>query len=174
MDRYDLDVFFQFQEYHLYLIYIGLIVLVAGVLPRILEQRTITAPIIYLVVGVLIFSLPLGERIGHLAEDSYWPKRLMELGVIISLTGVGLKINRPFSWRTWKVSSRLLLVTMPLSMLFFFLLGYYGMGLLSVSAVLLAAVITPTDPVLAADIQFSKRGGRLSYPPVTYHRSRTK
>ncbi|WP_194775203.1 cation:proton antiporter [Pararhodonellum marinum] len=146
--------FFELDKYDVNLFYIGLIILIAGLLPRIIEKRLITAPIIYLLFGVAIFLIfPYLDNIPHLAEEPYWGKRLTEMGVIISLTGVGLKLNRPFDMETWRDSKRLLLVTMPLTMLACFAMGYWLMGLLPAAAVLLGAILAPTDPVLASDVQ---------------------
>ncbi len=145
--------FFALDQYHLTLIYIGIIILVAGILPRFLEKRLITAPIIYLILGIIIFSIPLASQIPDFFDDPYLAKRLTEMGVIISLTGVGLKLKNPFNKKTWKISKRLLLITMPLTIGMFAGMGYWLLGLVPASAILLGAVVAPTDPVLAAEIQ---------------------
>jgi NhaP-type Na+/H+ or K+/H+ antiporter len=67
--------------------------------------------------------------------------------------GAGLKIDRVFRWRDWVVTWRLLAVTMPLGILGIMLVTAWGMGLPWAIALLLAASLAPTDPVLAADIQ---------------------
>lgn len=87
--------FFALDQYNLTLIYIGVIILVAGLLPRFLEKRLITAPIIYLLIGIIIFSIPLDSKIPDFIDEPYLAKRLTEMGVIISLTGVGLKLIIP-------------------------------------------------------------------------------
>lgn len=83
----------------------------------------------------------------------WWPKRLTELGVIIALSSAGLKLNRPFSLITWQVSWRLLAITMPLTIAATAFLGWWWMGFAPAAALLLGAVIAPTDPVLASDVQ---------------------
>ena len=72
--------------------------------------------------------------------------------------GVGLAIDRPLelrnraSWRRWNPTWRLLGITMPLCIAGVALLGW-GAGLAPAAALLLGAVLAPTDPVLASDVQ---------------------
>jgi NhaP-type Na+/H+ or K+/H+ antiporter len=70
--------------------------------------------------------------------------------------GAGLAINRPVGRRLWSSTWRLLAITMPLSMLAVGLLGWSVLGLGVASAVLLAAALAPTDPVLATEVQVSE------------------
>ncbi|OWY61007.1 cation transporter, partial [cyanobacterium TDX16] len=56
-------------------------------------------------------------------------------------------------WRSWAPTWRLLGITMPLTILAVVLLGGIGLGLPLAAAVLLGAVLAPTDPVLASDVQ---------------------
>ena len=73
--------------------------------------------------------------------------------------GVGLAIDRALdlrswtSWRTWSPVWRLLAVTMPATILGVALLGWWVAGLAPAVALLLGAVLAPTDPVLASDVQ---------------------
>jgi sodium/hydrogen antiporter len=72
--------------------------------------------------------------------------------VLISLLGAGLALDRPPSWRGWASTWRLLGIAMPLTIGAMFLAGW-GAGLPAASALLFGALIAPTDPVLAADVQ---------------------
>jgi NhaP-type Na+/H+ or K+/H+ antiporter len=87
-----------------------------------------------------------------LAEDAI-AERLTEFVVIVSLTAAGLKLDRRPSWRGWQPTWRLLIVAMPLTIAATALLGWAAVGLAPASALLLGAVIAPTDPVLASDVQ---------------------
>ncbi|GGG23106.1 MULTISPECIES: hypothetical protein [Rhizobium] len=69
--------------------------------------------------------------------------------------GAGLKIDRRFSFKGWAIAWRLLLITIPLSIRGTIFKGKGILGVSTMSALLLAASLTPTDPVLAADIQVS-------------------
>ncbi|HEX5754829.1 MAG TPA: cation:proton antiporter [Arenimonas sp.] len=80
-------------------------------------------------------------------------ERLVELVVIVSLMGAGLKLDRPLGWRAWSSTWRLLGIAMPLTILATLALGVLGLGFSVAMALLLAAAIAPTDPVLASDVQ---------------------
>jgi len=144
---------FPIETYDILLLFAGLIILLAALLPDLLEDRLITIPIFYLILSGVIFGFVLDLDFYYLAEGPYWAKRITELAVIISLTGVGLKINKPFAKKTWSISSRLLIITMPITILLMALMGWWFLGFLPATAVLLGAVVAPTDPVLADEVQ---------------------
>lgn len=68
--------------------------------------------------------------------------------MIISLTAAGLKLKRPFAWQTWRYAVRLLVITMPLTIVIVAFFGWKFLGFAPATAMLLGAVIAPTDPVL--------------------------
>lgn len=90
-------------------------------------------------------------------EDRFFDRQLMEyiteFIVIISLAGTGLKMKRAPGWQTWSTGWFLLGIAMPLTIGAIGLLGWGWLGLAPASAVLLGAVLAPTDPVLAANVQ---------------------
>ncbi|KQR93400.1 hypothetical protein ASG01_09435 [Chryseobacterium sp. Leaf180] len=78
---------------------------------------------------------------------------LTQLIVIVSLMGTGIKIDRAFSLTAWSSPLKLVGITMLLCIGAATFLGYYFLSLGLASAILLGAVLAPTDPVLAADVQ---------------------
>jgi NhaP-type Na+/H+ or K+/H+ antiporter len=135
---------------------IGLATLAAALLPRVLGRLPVSMPMVFLAAGVITFTVipdlpdPLPETHPEVALH------LTEVCVIVSLMGAGLAINRPVGRRLWSSTWRLLAITMPLSMLAVGLLGWSVLGLGIASAVLLAAALAPTDPVLATEVQVSE------------------
>jgi NhaP-type Na+/H+ or K+/H+ antiporter len=67
--------------------------------------------------------------------------------------GTGLKIDEPFSLKTWIVPLRLVTITMLLSIAAVAWTTWYFLNLSPAAAILLGAVLAPTDPVLASDVQ---------------------
>lgn len=82
--------------------------------------------------------------------------RVTELCVIVSLMGAGLALNQPIGSRRWATTWRLLAITMPLTMILVGLLGWGILGLGAAGALLLAAAVAPTDPVLATEVQVAE------------------
>lgn len=133
---------------------LGLIGVVALAKP--LRRLPLSIPMLYVGLGAAAFALPLGlpvlDPVGidlHTRATEY----LTEFIVIISLAGAGLAIDRPFSFRLWRDVWPLLGVTMPLSIVCVAVLGWGWLGLTPAAALLLAAALSPTDPVLAKSVQ---------------------
>jgi len=139
--------------YDVSLIVVGLAILGAVALPRVLADRPVSFPLAYVALGGLLFLIPVGFPAPNPFEHPEITQRLTELGVIVALQGAGLQLDRRIGWRRWKTTWRLLGVTMPLTIAATALLGWWGMGLAAPTAVLLGAVVAPTDPVLASDVQ---------------------
>lgn len=147
------------MSYDIVVIILGLAFLAAAALPRLMDNTPISLPIVYVAVGT---ALPLvwGDapevdpiRFGVATE------RLTELAVIISLMSAGLKIDRPIGLYRWGSTWRLLAITMPLSIAALALGGAWLLGWPLAAAVLLGAVLAPTDPVLASSVQVGRPGG---------------
>jgi len=138
----------------------GLCLLLAVVLPQALRRIAVSAPMVLVGVGLLIGLFPIP---GHLALDPEADRELIlhvtELTVLVALMGVGLALDRPLrprirrSWATWSATWRMLAIAMPVTIGLVALLGWAYAGLAPAAALLLGAVLAPTDPVLASDVQ---------------------
>ena len=136
----------------------GAALLLGVVLPTALSKVALSAPIVLVVVGAGIGLLPGSSTISPVDHRAL-TEHLTEFCVLVALMGVGLALDRPLhlrswaTWRAWASTWRLLLIGMPLAIGATALLGWWVMGLAAPAAVLVAAVLAPTDPVLAADVQ---------------------
>ncbi|RZA33748.1 MAG: sodium:proton antiporter [Lysobacteraceae bacterium] len=144
--------------YKLTLALVGLALLGAAWLPHLLKRHPLTFPIVYLLVGAGLYTLPLPLPPADPIRFPAVAERLTELAVLIALTGVGLRIDTRFGWRRWSITWRLLGITMPLTILAGFWLGQQWLGYGAAAALLLGAVLAPTDPVLASDVQVDPPG----------------
>jgi NhaP-type Na+/H+ or K+/H+ antiporter len=118
-----------------------------------LHRLPLSLPIVCVLIGAVAFSVP-GVGIRMMPGDApEATRRLSELVVLVALMGAGLKLDRPFGLRRWHLVWRLLGIAMPLSILAITLVLVGGLGLPLASALLLAASLAPTDPVLASDVQ---------------------
>lgn len=145
-------------NYDLAVLVLGLAFLAAAILPRLLVRTPLSLPMIYVAVGLLLPQVWAGSPRFDPLMHGQLVERLTELAVIISLMSAGLKLDRRLGWHTWRSTWRLLAVTMPLSIAALALGGGWLLGLPLAAAVLLGAVLAPTDPVLASSVQVGPPG----------------
>ncbi|QJR81108.1 sodium:proton antiporter [Alteromonas pelagimontana] len=141
----------------------GLTLVIAVGLQRRLKGSIFPLPLVYVFIGWAAFSLPLGLPSVDLLRDpehTVFTELISEFIVIASLAVAGLAIDRPFSWKNWNQVWPLLFITMPLTILLVALFGWYMMELTVASCIFLAAVLSPTDPVLASNVQVGPPGAR--------------
>jgi NhaP-type Na+/H+ or K+/H+ antiporter len=148
-----------FDPHSLVFFLAGLAALGGALLPRLIGHLPASPPMVFLALGFGVFSLPLGLTTVDPIEHGEATEYLTEVGVIVALMGAGLKLDRPLGWRTWRPTVRLLAITMPLTILLTVVLGWWAVGLAPATALLLGAVLAPTDPVLASDVQVGPPGG---------------
>lgn len=134
--------------------------LLAVVLPQLLRDWAVSAPIVLVLVGMGIGLTPLPDAMPLDPQANRATiEHVTELTVIVALMGVGLAIDRPLrllrraSWAAWSSTWRLLAIAMPVSIGLVAVLGWWVAGLAPATALLLGAVLAPTDPVLASDVQ---------------------
>jgi sodium/hydrogen antiporter len=107
--------------------------------------------LIYLVVGILLG--PYGIHLIELRPQAEILERLTEFAVLISLLGCGLKMNRPLQLWAWNSTARLIGFLMPICIFALAAMARIFLDLPWGSAILLGAILAPTDPVLASEIQ---------------------
>ena len=124
------------------------------------SERAFSAAVVYLVLGAsLSLGLHLlGTELLDPFEDTDVIERLAEFAVIVALFSAGLKLDRPMGLRPWRSAVLLLAVVMPLTIAAVAGLSALLMGISAGAAVALAAVLSPTDPVLASDVQVGPPG----------------
>lgn len=129
----------------------------AGTLVR---RLPLTASLLYLAVGVALG--PWGAGLIRL-DAIRWAtvlERVTEVAVIVSLFTAGLKTRVPLRDPRWWLPVRLASVSMVVTVGLVALAGVYGLGLSWGAAILLGAILAPTDPVLASDVQLAHPGDR--------------
>ena len=132
----------------------GALVLLTAWLPMVLNEAPLSLPIICVGIGAALFAIPgVPGVLPHPIEQLVIVERITELVVIIALMGAGLKLDRVIGWRSWMITWRLLGIAMPLTIAALAALAYWLLGLGAATALLLAASLAPTDPVLASDVQ---------------------
>lgn len=139
---------------------IGVVLLVMGLTPTVLKRSPITAAIIYLAVGLLVGPSALNLFHFNPLKESALLEALTEVAVLISLFSAGVKMPAPFSFARWRAPILLATVSMTISVAMVAAFAFYVLGLPLGAGVLLGAILAPTDPVLATDVQIRHPGDR--------------
>ena len=148
---------FGFSSYHVLLAASGLAIIVSYWWPRFISGREPAASALLVLTGYAVFSLIPGmpTAIDPLGAPRIWEVSA-ELCVIIGLFGTGLRIDRLTGRDLLKPTFRLLAIAMPLTIAALALVGWQAGGMTLAGALLLGAVLSPTDPVLAGDVQVGR------------------
>ncbi|HEY0013044.1 MAG TPA: cation:proton antiporter [Allosphingosinicella sp.] len=146
--------FYGLEAYHVAMAAIGAGIILAYWIPRFLSGREPAASALLIAAGAAAFSLIPGmpAAVDPRTEPRLW-ELTSELAVIVALFGTGLRIDNLTSYKRWRPTVRLLAVVMPLTIAAVALLGWLAAGMTLAGALLLGAVLAPTDPVLAGDVQ---------------------
>ncbi|HET7300815.1 MAG TPA: cation:proton antiporter [Oleiagrimonas sp.] len=134
----------------------GIAILLVAWLPLWLDRLPLSLPMLALGAGYIafMFTSNAASPLAHPRAATLLP----EIVLIVAVMGAGLSIDRRFAWREWASAWRLLGLVMPLSMAALAVLGCVLLGLSPGMGLLLAAILVPTDPVLAASVQVAPPG----------------
>ena len=120
-----------------------------------LKRVPLSASMFYLATGAALGPWGVGLLRVDAVEDASIVERLTEIAVIISLFTAGLKLRLPAFDRRWRAPVLLATLAMVLSVAGIAAVAVVALGLSLGAAVLLGALLAPTDPVLASDVQVS-------------------
>jgi sodium/hydrogen antiporter len=139
---------------------VGLLLIGMALTGSVLKRLPLTASMFYLLAGHLLG--PAGASLIPFStlRNYHFIERMTELAVIVSLFTAGLKLRLPLRDRRWRLALRLATVSMALTVGLIALIGHYLLGLPPGEAVLLGAILAPTDPVLASDVQVTDPGDK--------------
>lgn len=135
------------------LVAVGGVVLVVGMLSNAIRRSFVSTPMLALACGVLLGPAVLGAM-----DPAGWGSRetILEqatrVTLAVSLMGVALRLPEIFTTQARGTLAVLLLVVMPLMWLTSGLLAYLFLGLPLLAALLIGAVVTPTDPVVSGTV----------------------
>lgn len=138
---------------------IGVLLIGIGLTDTVRRDLPFSASALYLLVGWLLGPEVSGLVRLDLARDAAIVERLAETAVLISLFAVGLRLRVRLNDRLWTTPLLLATVAMLLTIAAMTLAGI-AVGLPLGAAMLLGAVLAPTDPVLASDVQVEDVGDR--------------
>jgi len=132
---------------------IGLLMLTRGLAATVLSRLPFTSAILYLAVGLLLGPIGLNIFYFDPLKHAAWLETLTEIAVLISLFSAGVKMPVPIRISRWRPPIRLAWVSMTITVALIAAFSCFLLNLPLGAGVLLGAVLAPTDPVLATDVQ---------------------
>ncbi|MDF1504019.1 cation:proton antiporter [Roseisolibacter sp. H3M3-2] len=139
---------------------VGVVLVLTSVVGSTVQRLPLTTTLLYLAIGAALG--PLGVGMLHLdaIEDARILERLSEIAVLVSLFAGGLKLRAALRDRRWATPVRLATLVMVLTVGLLAVAGVLLLRLPLGAAVLLGAILAPTDPVLASDVQLEHAADR--------------
>jgi NhaP-type Na+/H+ or K+/H+ antiporter len=134
-------------------ILIGSLMLARGLAATTISRSPFTSAIVYLCVGLLLGPMVLGIFRFNPIEESHLLETLTEIAVLVSLFSAGVKMPVPIKRARWAPAFRLAWLSMSINVGLVALFATYVLNLPLGAGVLLGAILAPTDPVLATDVQ---------------------
>ncbi|PZO18205.1 MAG: sodium:proton antiporter [Burkholderiales bacterium] len=139
---------------------IGAMLLVMGVTSTLLKRLPVTPAMLYLGVGLMLGPTGVDAfRFNPLTEAPLL-EVLTEVALLISLYSAGVKMPVPFTFSQWRAPLLLATVSMAITVGLVAVFAVHVLDLPMGAGVLLGAILAPTDPVLATDVQSRHPGDR--------------
>jgi NhaP-type Na+/H+ or K+/H+ antiporter len=140
-------------ELNIALLTIGGVVIVVGLFSEPLKRSVLSVPLVCLLAGIL-----LGPAVLGLLNPTEWGDQTIileqaaRLTIAISLMEIALRLPKGYPFSNWR---SLIVMLGPVMVLMFVVSGLLAYAILGVSfwaAMLIGAIITPTDPVVSSSI----------------------
>ena len=146
--------------YFSWFLLVGLVLVLMAFASRWVARMPLSFAVVYLIAGFLIGPNGLDLLAVDLVRDASRVEVLAEVAVLVSLFAVGLRLRQPLTWLAWRTPVKLASLTMVLTIAGVALTAHALLDLPWPVALLLGAVLAPTDPVLASDVQVQHPGDR--------------
>lgn len=149
----------------IWFVLVGLLLVAMALSRSLLQRLPLSTSMLYLAAGYALGPLGVGLLHIDIYEQSAVWERVTEVAVLVSLFAAGLKLRTPLHDGRWVLPARLATVSMIVTVGLVTVVGVYGLGLPVGAAILLGAILAPTDPVLASDVQVTHPtdGDRLRF-----------
>jgi NhaP-type Na+/H+ or K+/H+ antiporter len=148
------------MEFTGWLAFAGILLLTMALSSAYVRRLPISTSIIYLVAGVVVGPAVLNWLRIDFVESAEWLEKLTEVAVIISLFIGGLKLRLPLRDPAWRAAFVLAAPVMLVCIAGVAAYAHVVLGMDLATALLLGAVLAPTDPVLASAISVNDANDR--------------
>ena len=144
--------FFLAMSFPVWALFVGGLMVTMVLAGTLLGRLPLSSAIVYLglgwVLGPDLLNVLRPEPFLHAATL----EKLAEVALLISLFAVGMQLGVPLRDRRWRLPARLAIVSMAVMVAMVTAVGVWLLHLPLGAAILLGAIVAPTDPVLASGV----------------------
>jgi NhaP-type Na+/H+ or K+/H+ antiporter len=142
------------------LLIVGAVLVAMALAQADVERLPLSSALVYLIFGWTAAAA--GTPLAGADAQAQAPQlvHLAEWSVLISLFAIGLRLRVPPTWAAWRTAARLATTGMVLTVALATLAAHWLLDLDWPAALLLAAILAPTDPVLASEVRIHDAGDR--------------
>lgn len=148
------------MEFALWSVIVGLLLVLMALGSSVLKRLPLSTAMLYLLVGLGVGPIGLDLIAPDARVDAHLLERLAEVVVLLSLFTAGLKLSPALRDRRWALPVRLALNSMVVTVALIAAAAWLFLRLPIGACVLLGAILAPTDPVLASEVQLQEPGDR--------------
>jgi NhaP-type Na+/H+ or K+/H+ antiporter len=139
---------------------VGVLLIVMALSGTVLSRLPLSSAMLYLMAGLAVSPWGLDLLSPEPRQHTALLERLTEVVVLISLFTAGLKLSPGLKDRRWLLPLRLAVVSMVITVTLIATAAWLLLGWPVGACILLGAILAPTDPVLASDVQVHRPGDR--------------
>jgi NhaP-type Na+/H+ or K+/H+ antiporter len=148
------------MEFASWSIVVGALLIVMALSGTVLSRLPLSTSMLYLLAGLAVGPWWLNLMSPDPHEHTVLLERLTEVVVLVSLFTAGLKLSPGLGDRRWLLPLRLAIISMIVTVLGVAAAAHFLLGWQWGACILLGAILAPTDPVLASDVQVHRPGDR--------------
>jgi len=148
------------MEFATWSIVVGVLLIVMALSGTVLERLPLSTSMLYLGAGLAVSPLGLGLLAADPRDHTLLLEHVTEIVVLVSLFTAGLKLSPGLTDRRWLLPLRLAITSMVLTVFGVAAAAHFLLGWQWGACILLGAILAPTDPVLASDVQVHRPGDR--------------
>ncbi len=135
----------------LFVLAFSIALLIAVMLSGIAERTVFSTTILFLIAGMFLGSLHL-PLVDNLTSSHPFLQQFVTLAMLAVLFPDGMKINIGQLRQSWELPAKALFLGLPLTIVIVAFIAHQFVGLYWYQSLLVGAVLSPTDPVVAAAI----------------------
>src|SRR5664279_579027 len=148
------------MELSAWMIAVGVLLVAIHASSHVVARLPLSPAILYFFCGIALGPWGFDWLALDPARDSRWLEQVCEVAVLVSLFATGSNLGTTLRGRHWGAPIRLATIAMVLTIMAIAGLAYAWLGMSLGAALVVAAALAPTDPVLAGDVQVADASDR--------------